>query len=91
MLLRSSSATTLNEHVASTAASSSRSPIPRNPTLFSQVVRPKVFQPRPPIHGYFTKTPIVDLTIETKFDEPSVQEVCNQIFPHGFNFLPKDL
>ena len=34
---------------------------------------------------------MVGLTIETEFDRPSVQEVCNQIFPHGFNFLSKDL
>ncbi|KAA0052110.1 polyprotein [Cucumis melo var. makuwa] len=34
---------------------------------------------------------MVDLTIEPEFDGPSVQEVCSQIFPHGFNFLPEDL
>ena len=45
----------------------------------------------PPITGYFTKTTMVDLTIEPEFDGPSVLEVCKQIFPHGFNFLLEDL
>ncbi|KAA0038025.1 Enzymatic polyprotein [Cucumis melo var. makuwa] len=90
-LLRPSGPTTPNKRVASPAASSSRSAIPRNPSSYSQIVRPKIFQPRPPINGYFTKTTMVDLTIEPEFDGPSVQEVCSQIFPHGFNFLPEDL
>ena len=34
---------------------------------------------------------MVDLTIEPEFDGPSVPEVCKQVFPHGFNFLPEDL
>uniref|UniRef100_A0A0A0LUE7 Uncharacterized protein n=1 Tax=Cucumis sativus TaxID=3659 RepID=A0A0A0LUE7_CUCSA len=34
---------------------------------------------------------MVDLTIEPEFDRPSVFELCKQIFPHGFNFLPEDL
>ncbi|KAA0058438.1 polyprotein [Cucumis melo var. makuwa] len=90
-LLHPSGPTTPNKHVASPTASSSRSSIPRNPSSYSQIVRPKVFQPRPPINGYFTKTTMVDLTIEPEFDGPSVHEVCNQIFPHELNFLPKDL
>ncbi|TYJ98086.1 hypothetical protein E5676_scaffold565G00190 [Cucumis melo var. makuwa] len=90
-LLRPSGPTTPNKRAASPAASSSRSAIPRNPSSYSQIVRPKIFQPRPPINGYFTKTTMVDLTIEPEFDGPSVQEVCSQIFPHGFNFLPEDL
>lgn len=90
-LLRPSGPTTPNKRAASPAASSSKSVIPRNPSSYSQIVRPKVFQPRPPINGYFTKTTMVDLTIEPEFDGPSVHEVCDQIFPHGFNFLPEDL
>ena len=80
-----------NKCVASSAASSSRSAISWNPSSYSQIVRPKVFQPRPQITGYFTKTIMVDLTIEPEFDGPSALEVCKQIFPHGFNFLPEDL
>ncbi|KAA0037879.1 26S proteasome regulatory subunit 4-like protein B-like [Cucumis melo var. makuwa] len=73
-LLRPSGPTTPNKRAASPAASSSRSAIPRNPSSYSQIVRPKIFQPRPPINGYFTKTTMVDLTIEPEFDGPSVQE-----------------
>ncbi|KAA0058437.1 Retrotransposable element Tf2 [Cucumis melo var. makuwa] len=90
-LLRPSGPTTPNKRAASPTASSSSSAIPRNPSSYSQIVRPKVFQPRPPINGYFTKTTMVDLTIEPEFDGPSVYEVYNQIFPHEFNFLPEDL
>ncbi|KAA0050447.1 polyprotein [Cucumis melo var. makuwa] len=90
-LLCPSGPTTPNKRVASPAASSSRSAISRNPSSYSQIVRLKVFQPRPPINGYFTKTTMVDLTIEPEFDGPFVHEVCNQIFPHEFNFLPEDL
>lgn len=34
---------------------------------------------------------MVNKTIEPKFDGPSIQEICIQIFPHGFNYLPKDI
>ncbi|KAA0038279.1 hypothetical protein E6C27_scaffold270G001370 [Cucumis melo var. makuwa] len=48
-LLRPSGVSSPNKHAASPAASFSKSPILRNPSSFSQVVRSKVFQPRPPI------------------------------------------
>ncbi|KAA0066356.1 Retrotransposable element Tf2 [Cucumis melo var. makuwa] len=87
-LLHPSGPTTPNKRVASPVASSSRSAIPRNPSSYSQIVRPKVFQPRPPINGYFTKTTMVDLTIEPEFDGPSVQELG----PSGiFKALSKSL
>ncbi|KAA0047750.1 Retrotransposable element Tf2 [Cucumis melo var. makuwa] len=50
-LLCPSSVTPPSKRAASPAASSSKSPIPRNPSSFSEVVRPKVFQPKPPIQG----------------------------------------
>lgn len=31
------------------------------------------------------------MTIELEFDGPSIQEICYQIFPHGFNNLPEDI
>ncbi|KAA0058432.1 polyprotein [Cucumis melo var. makuwa] len=74
-----------------TPPASARSPISKNASSFSQIVRPKTFQPRPSIQGYFAKTCIVDITIEPEFDGPSVQEICDQVFPRGFNFLLKEI
>lgn len=32
-----------------------------------------------------------DIVIKLEFDEPSVQEICSQVNPHGFNFFLKDI
>ncbi|KAA0050193.1 Enzymatic polyprotein [Cucumis melo var. makuwa] len=58
---------------------------------YARTVKPVVFMPRPPVTRYQTKTTLEDVVIEPEFDEPSVLEICSQVYPYGFNFFPKDI
>lgn len=73
-----------------TSIVTSTRPLPK-PKSYAQTIKATIFMPRPPITEYQTKAILEDVVIESKFDRPSVQEFCSQIFLHGFNFFSEDI